>query len=438
MLLHDLVQKYALSAETAAFMEQYGFEEAEESFHWPLEELAPELLAERWRALKLPGTPETTGKALAEAGKCEYFQHLFYYLYYYWYKLENALIYDHKLPDMNQCLNDPAAVGLLELAMAIAGCSSIEKKFAGLNLPAKYAQDAIMRISEDVKPYSSRMGYLAYPSGGHHWMRWFVIGKLFRIGRFEYTTDTEAMQFAPYVYKHKTSGKVIALCRANWRLDRNGWQLWRDYPDEEPYCVTTFEETTDFVRGTPIDPAGFAEVEKIVTLDKSEFALLWNDSDLVPDMHIPPGGGMTPELCEKSLKDAMAFFERYFDCKPKAFTCFSWVFNPDFCEVLPESNLAKFMRNVYLTPFAGSSLSGLSFVFGKSGKDWSDYPAENSLQKAFHTLRKQSRRLKTGGMFIEAAGIKEFNSNYYCRIYTDLQGTLHNKLLYRNKDIPEA
>jgi hypothetical protein len=54
MLLQDLVKKYELSDETAAFMQQYGFEEAEKNFRWPLEELAPELLAYRWQALQLP------------------------------------------------------------------------------------------------------------------------------------------------------------------------------------------------------------------------------------------------------------------------------------------------------------------------------------------------------------------------------------------------
>ena len=92
--------------------------------------------------------------------------------------------------------------------------------------------------------------------------------------------------------------------------------------------------------------------------------------------------------------------------------------------------MAKFMHNVYLTPQSGSSLSGLSFVFGKSDKNWSDYPAENSLQKAFHTLRKQGKRLKMGGMFIEAAGISNFNTNYYYCKYQELHGTLHGKEVF--------
>ena len=423
MLLENLVKKYNLSVETAAFMEQYGFAEAEKNFCWPLKELAPEILQKRWQALQLPDTPEATLKALEEAGKCEYFQHLFHYLYYYWYELENALIYNHHLPDMHQCLPDDQQTGLLELAMAIAGCKSIEQKFAELGLPASCAQDSIMRLSEDAALYSSRVGYLAYPTGGHHWMRFFVNGELFRVGRFEYTPDREAMKFAPRVYKHKSSGKVIALCRADWRLDRNGWQLWSDYQDETPYMVTTLEENDSFVRGTPINPAGFAEVDKVVTLEKNEYALLWNDNDLVPNMHIPPGGNMRIELCESSLKEAVEFFKRYFNTEPKAFTCFSWVFNPDFCEVLPESNLTKLMRTLYLTPMSGSSLSGLSFVFGKQDEDWSNYPAENSLQKAFHTLRKQGKRLKTGGMFIEINGIKGFSADFYRKNYEDLQKT---------------
>ena len=435
MQLEALKKHYALSDETADFMLQYGYAEAEQNFCWPPRKLNAELLEKRWQLLGLLGSSQEVQMVLQEAGKSEYFQHIFNYLYYYWYEFENALIYDHTLPDMHQCLDDAQKVGLLELGMAIAGCASIEKKFSKLGLPEKYAENAIMRIAEDTRLYSSRTGYLAYPTSSHHWMRWYVEGKLFRIGRLEYTTDREAMKLAPYVYKHKTSGKVIALCRENWRLDRNGWQLWRDYPDEEPYCVTTFEENDSFVQGTPIDPAGFAEVDKTAVLDKSEFELLWRASDLVPDIHIPPGGGMTVERCEKSLKDAIRFFKQYLKCEPKAFTCFSWVFNPDFCQVLPESNMAKFMHNVYLTPLSGSSLSGLSFVFGKSDKNWSDYPAENSLQKAFHTLRKQGKRLKMGGMFIEAAGISNFNTNYYCCKYQELHGTLHGKEVFQYKDV---
>ncbi|MPN01620.1 hypothetical protein SDC9_148830 [bioreactor metagenome] len=101
----------------------------------------------------------------------------------------------------------------------------------------------------------------------------------------------------------------------------------------------------------------------------------------------------------------------------RGFTSFSWIYNPDFCEVLPESNLAKFMRELYLSPVPASGQDGLDFVFGKSDRDWSDYPANNSLQRAFHRLRESGKRLKEGGMFIEARGLAAFGTNLYRKEY---------------------
>ena len=126
---------------------------------------------------------------------------------------------------------------------------------------------------------------------------------------------------------------------------------------------------------------------------------------------------MTPEAVEDSLRQALEFFPRYFKRKVAAISCYSWIFNPDFEQELPNSNLANFMRQAYLLPFASVGVEGLHFVFGRADQDWSDYPADNSLRKAFHELRKKGKRLKAGAMFIEESGIKAFGSNFYRRNY---------------------
>ena len=108
---------------------------------------------------------------------------------------------------------------------------------------------------------------------------------------------------------------------------------------------------------------------------------------------------------------------RYFQRKVAAISCFSWIFNPDFEQELPDSNLAKFMQQVYLCPMTSVGVEGLQFVFGRTGKDWSDYPADNTLRKAFHNLRKQGKRLKSGAMFIEKDGIEAFGSMFYRKNY---------------------
>jgi len=428
MELEVLAEKYALAPETVGFMRQYGYDEAEKDYHWRRKELEYDALTERWKFLRLPGSADAAEKALCKAERSEHFRHLFNYLYFYWYKYEKALIYNHKLPDMSKCLGDEEQSGLLELLMAVAGSYAVERKFDDMGLERSYAECALQRISEDTVFHSSRAGRLLYPADGHHWMRFFVEGKLFRIGRFEYMTLPETIQFAPHIFRHRESGKVIALCRDDWKFDCGGWRLWRDYPDEKPYFTASLQETDEFICGTPVDPAGFAEVDRTVTLRKDEFEPLWRDGDLVPDIHIPPGGNMHRELCRSSLEDAVSFFEKYFHCTPKAFTCFSWILNPDLGGLLPDSNMARFMREVYLTPFSGSSLSGLYFVFGKEDKDWSNYPAENSVQRAFHTLRKENKRLKTGGMFIDRRGIEQFGQGLYRREYGEISEKLCKKI----------
>ena len=428
MELELLAEKYALAPETVAFMREYGYDEAEQDYHWRIKELECGELAERWKFLRLPGSADAAEKALCKAEKCEYFRHLFNYLRFYWYKYEKALIYNHKLPDMGKCLGDTENGGLLELLMAVAGSYAVERKFDELGLERNYAESALQRISEDTIFHSDRAGRLLYPADGHHWMRFFVEGNLFRIGRFEYMTLPETMQFAPQFFRHKASGKLIALCRDNWKFNRDGQRLWRDRPDDQAYFTASLMKTDDVIYGTPLNPAGFAEIDKTAALPESEFELLWHDDDFVPDIHIPPGGNMRMELCRSSLENAVSFFEKYFQRTPEAFTCFSWILNPDFCEVLPESNMARFMREVYLTPFSGSSLSGLYFVFGKEDENWSDYPAENSLQRAFHTLRMQNKRLKTGGMFIDRRGIERFGQAVYQREYEEISEKFCKKI----------
>ena len=52
-------------------------------------------------------------------------------------------------------------------------------------------------------------------------MRFYVDGKLFRIGRLEFMIQ-DPLPYLPVAYRNKTNGKVIALCRHGWQLDKDG------------------------------------------------------------------------------------------------------------------------------------------------------------------------------------------------------------------------
>ena len=260
-------------------------------------------------------------------------------------------------------------------------------------------------------------GQLGFSSQKLHWLRHYIDGILFRIGRLEYMIQ-KPQYYHPVVCRRNSDGHVIALCDHNWHLRKDGLLKFEDDSLNDVYRTATLFQDANSITGIPLNPAGFAEVDRTVTLNMSEYTPVWNCWDLVPGIHIPGGGGMTLESVQASLLEARDFFPRYFHRKVSAFTCVSWIFNNDFELELPDSNLAKFMREVYLFPFASYGVEGLQFVFGKADRDWSHYPSDNSLRKAFHRIRESGRRLKAGAMFIEARGLENFGQQIYRQDYT--------------------
>ncbi|MFB9235511.1 acyltransferase domain-containing protein [Plantactinospora siamensis] len=69
-------------------------------------------------------------------------------------------------------------------------------------------------------------------------------------------------------------------------------------------------------------------------------------------LHIPESGPLTPAAIDASLDRARAFFPRHFpDERYSAFSCGSWLLDPQLREYLPEdSNIIRFQRRFELEP----------------------------------------------------------------------------------------
>jgi hypothetical protein len=84
-------------------------------------------------------------------------------------------------------------------------------------------------------------------------------------------------------------------------------------------------------------------------------------------IHIPESGPMTPEACDESLRQAGAFFPRYFPVPGQArrlATCWSWLLDDQLADWLPEdSNIMRFQRRFELVPGWQRSDNALTFVF---------------------------------------------------------------------------
>ena len=416
MDLADFSSFYKLDNETQDFIVKYGFNEIADRL-----ENIPESLSDDYiiNALSKLRKKEDSAQLLAAAAELRNNRFLlanYNFVCYYWLERSDVLMSGYKLPQFENAAEKSEYAGLFSLLAVLAAFECVEKTYRKLGLPDEIAQDTLQYTSGAIAEYASgNDGKLGINARKLHWYRFYIDGKLFRIGRLEYMIQ-DPLPYLPVVYRRKSDGKVIALCRNGWVVRKDGLIAFLEDQLSETVTVDLVQ-TEDTICGTPINPAGFVELDRRVTLKLDEYTPLWNMWDLVPGIHIPGGGGMKKALIEESLRKARDFFPKYFKRRVAGFSCFSWIFNPDFEAELPNSNLADFMREVYLFPFKSVGVEGLQFVFGKSAKEWSDFPADNSLRLAFHRIREAGKRLKAGGMFIDAASIDKFGSQPFRNDY---------------------
>jgi hypothetical protein len=111
--------------------------------------------------------------------------------------------------------------------------------------------------------------------------------------------------------------------------------------------------------------------------------------DTAIGLHIPDSGPMTPEAVSASLDEARAFFPRHFPGERyTAFSCGSWLLDPQLQEYLPEdSNIVAFQRRFELEPYEepeglDADVEVLRFVFRTLTTPLDQLPRRTVLQRA--------------------------------------------------------
>ena len=311
--------------------------------------------------------------------------------------------------------------GLFQLLLAMSALPRIAASYRRLGLPPEYVNGPARWIGGTIAIYAAaHNGNPGHDLRQIHWLKNYMDNRLFRVGRFEFLVHP-APEWLPAIYRSRRNGRTIALCRDGWRLTPDGFQAGSpeqagaaDENPETELTIAVLEESGGRIRGIPINPAtGRAELNRREELDLDEYHPVLSAHELVPSMHIPGGGGMTLELARESLNQAVEFFRRYFHKELRGICCSSWILSPDWLTELPDSNLARFMREVYLTPLPETKRAGLFFVYGRDDGDLSRYPADNSLRRAFRRLIDAGRPLRTGGMFILTADLPRFGTGTY-------------------------
>lgn len=233
------------------------------------------------------------------------------------------------------------------------------------------------------------------------WLRHYVRENYFRLGRMEYWL--KPCRNALCAYRHKASGQIVALAKHGVVFDADGF-IRTDAAQigmVEGGWISELNEGEGFVSGHVISPFGMG-LPKLVTLPLETWVPVLQQDTWVLDMHIPSGGGLTPQACLASHLQASAFFDRYFpNIRWEAMVCSSWMFNTQLEQILPDTaNLVRYMQDLYLFPVPSSGQDGLWFIFRQESFNLEEAPNETSLQRAILSFLRKGHRWRGGGMFI--------------------------------------
>jgi len=241
-------------------------------------------------------------------------------------------------------------------------------------------------------------GRLGVPLGQMIWLRHYTQENYFRLGRYEFWLRKHSD--AEVILRHRANRKVVALAPAGWRFDAHGDRPHETEPVQPGEWVSALEETDAYWRGNPLDPRGWG-LREIARFDKQNWELALREGDWVLDMHIPAGGGMTPEAVHASFHQAAVFFPRHFPATPpKGMRCWSWIYNPYLGDILPaESNLVRNLGNAYIVPVDAEPEEGLNFMFYQEKFDPATAPRKTSLQRAILAYLERGGRWRAAGMF---------------------------------------
>ncbi len=286
--------------------------------------------------------------------------------------------------------------GIPSLLAALGSLPRIEAAHRALGVPESCLAGCAGWIAGTVSIYRGAHG----GRPGHdlrqiHWLKLSITGKLFRVGRFEFLIH-RAPDWVPAVYRSRKDDRVVAFAQDGWKLTPEGYRS----ADNPAFPAARLDREGRLLTGTPVDFRTGRALPEPLTIDLDEYEPVFSAHDWVPSVHIPGGGDMRPELCRESLREAFGFFRRYFKKEIPAFVCCSWILNPDWMAELPQSNLAGFMRMVRLFPAPPDPKAGLFFVFGRDDGDPREYPADNSLRRAFRRVLESGRGLRSGGMLV--------------------------------------
>jgi hypothetical protein len=295
------------------------------------------------------------------------------------------------------------AAPIMYLLVVLGAMPHAVKIYRDMGISETIIRDTI-RLSSLVDFYKFNFKVTGAHPAGIHWFRHMINGRLFQLGRMQFTL-TEYSRFG-MALRNRGDGTKIILSEPGISYDGQGLVA----SSGRTAALTVTDES---VTGFPIDPAGFAICENR-TFSRREWDIILRSGDIVIDMHIPFGGGMTPEACRESYLKAFRFFGERFPGKfSPVVRCGSWIFNTQFEDKLPQSNLVWHMRQGYLYPMESTGKDGFFFIFGRDYDDLGKAPRDTSMRRTMLEILESGQLLRKGGMILFEEDMNDFGNMIY-------------------------
>jgi hypothetical protein len=313
---------------------------------------------------------------------------------------------DRRLPDA------PDAVYLLVCLAAVPGTL---KAHAHLGVPLDITRDTMLEVKCFAANYADWTGgRVGIIKSQVFWLRHYPAGRLFRVGRFEFMIQPFRGDLS--VYRHRESGKVVALSGDGVTYDARGYIPIPGLTDQQLGFTARLEESDGAATGNVVSPRGIGLPER-VRLSLAEWEPVLSPGDLTLDMHIPSGGGMTPEACQDAMVRGLEFFARTFPDRPvSTVSCFSWIYNPELETILGnDSNLVRHLKELYLFPIRSTGRDGLFFLFYDDDIDPKTARRDTSVRRAVLDHLNAGGRLRSSGMFALGRDLSDYGMGIYRR-----------------------
>lgn len=231
-----------------------------------------------------------------------------------------------------------------------------------------------------------------------HWFSGHLRRTIYKLGRLQFTPADFGLSCIVLANKQ---GESVAMALGNFSVRADGQFATTDKSiavDAPDNWMTTLTQTSDAITGHVIDEQGCIQ-RKLTTFDLNDWRVALKQGDQTLAVHIPARGRLDPAACVESFTSAAAFYAKFYpELKPVAFTCISWLMDPQLTHLEQgQSNLGRFIRLFHPIPMRTSNDDQMfERVFDRQ-TDLKTLPRDTSLRKGLIAHMEQGKKWRSAG-----------------------------------------